>query len=70
MKRRYSIWGREWGSDHDVELSQVESNPQPVYDALNAKTLMVNHSRMPGGKKTKVKKYSWLRIVENKEEKT
>jgi hypothetical protein len=55
-KRRYSIWGRELGADHDVELAQVDSNPQPILDALISKV-------MP---KTKTRKYTWLRIVENK----
>ena len=66
MKQRYSIWGREYGSDHDVEIVQVNSNPRAVVDALINKTLSVSHSAFPGGKKTKVRKYSWLKIVENK----
>ena len=65
MKQRYSIIGREYGSDHDVEIVQVNSNPQAMIDALAQKTLSVNHSAFPGGKKTKVRKYTWLRIVEN-----
>jgi hypothetical protein len=32
------------------------------------KMLSVNHSALPGGKKTKVRKYQWLRIVENTHE--
>ena len=65
MKQRYSIWGREYGSDHDVEIVQVNSNPREIVAGLSEKTLSVNHSAFPGGKKTKVRKYSWLRIVEN-----
>lgn len=65
MKQRYSIWGREYGSDHDVEIVQVNANPQAVVEGLMCKTLSINHSAMPGGKKSKVRKYSWLRIVEN-----
>lgn len=65
MKQRYSIWGREWGADHDVEIVQVNSNPEEVRKALGLKTLSVNHSALPGGKKSKVAKYSYLRIVEN-----
>jgi len=65
MKQRYSIMGREYGSDHDVEIVQVNTNPQAMIDALMQKTLSVNHSNFPGGKKTKVRKYTWLRIVEN-----
>jgi hypothetical protein len=33
--------------------------------ALGEKTLKVSHSAFPGGKKSKVAKYSYLRIVEN-----
>ena len=65
MKRRYSIWGREYGADHDVELAQVDGNPQPVLDGLASKMLSINHSALPGGKKSKTRKYSWLRIVDN-----
>jgi hypothetical protein len=64
--KRYSIWGREYQSDHDVEISQVENNPQAVVDGLMQKKLSINHSLLPGGKKSKVRKYQWLRIVENK----
>jgi hypothetical protein len=62
---RYSIWGREYGADHDVELAQVNSNPQPVLDGLAAKSLQISLSMFPGGRKTKVPKYSWLRIIDN-----
>ncbi|HTD29164.1 MAG TPA: hypothetical protein VK660_07205 [Xanthomonadaceae bacterium] len=65
MKQRYSIWGREYGSDHDVEIVQVNANPQAVLDGLIQKTLKVQHSIHKGGKTSKVRKYSWLRIVEN-----
>lgn len=66
MKRRYSIWGREYGSDHDVELAQVDGNPQPVLDGLAAKVLTINHSIVTSSKrKSKIRKYSWLRIEDN-----
>lgn len=64
--KRYSIWGREYGADHDVELIQVDSNPQPVLDGLASKTLTIKRSIVDTAKKkTKIRKYSWLRIVEN-----
>jgi hypothetical protein len=68
VKRRYSIWGTEWGADHEVELAQVDSNPQPVLDGLSMKMLTIKHSifEKTKRKQTKVRKYSWLRIVENK----
>jgi hypothetical protein len=66
-KGRYSIWGREYGSDHDVELAQVNNNPQAVVDGLMSKMLTISNSVLPGGGKKKIRKYSWLRIVENGE---
>jgi hypothetical protein len=65
MTMRYSIWGREYGADHDVEIVQVNSNPQAVLDGLMQKTLTIRHSIQKGGKTSKVRKYTWLRIVEN-----
>jgi hypothetical protein len=66
MKRRYSIWGREHCSDHDVEIIQVETNPEAMRKALGLMTLTSSSSAFKGGKRTKIKKYTWLRIVENK----
>lgn len=64
--KRYSIWGREYGADHDVELAQVDGNPQPVLDAFAAKTLTLQNSIMVSArKKSKIRKFTWLRIVEN-----
>jgi hypothetical protein len=63
MKRRYSIWGREYCSDHDVEIIQVDSNPQAALDGLMNKTLRVSKDGVL--KKTTMRKYTWLRIVEN-----
>jgi hypothetical protein len=70
MKRRYSIWGTEYGSDHEVELAQVDNDPQTLLDAFSAKMLTINHSIHLGGKtarKSKMRKYTWLRIVDNSE---
>lgn len=63
--RRYSIWGREYGADHDVELAQVDDKPQAVLDGLMTKTLTIKHSVFQRGKQSKIRKYTWLRIVEN-----
>lgn len=68
--KRYSIVGRMHGSDHDTEIVQVDSNPEAMRAALNQKTLTIKHSiflSKGGGKKTKVQKYSWLRIIDNAE---
>lgn len=59
MKQRYSIWGREYGANHDVEIVQVDTNPEAVRKALGLKTLKL-------GRGKKITKYSWLRIVENR----
>jgi hypothetical protein len=67
-KFRFSIWGLEWGADHDVEIVQVNTNPEAVKQALEQKTLKVRHSILTGGKVGTVKKYSGLRIVENTHE--
>jgi hypothetical protein len=58
MKKRFSIWVREYGSDHDVELCQVENNPQPTVQALHEKMLKLGNGK-------KVSKYSFVRVVEN-----
>ncbi|MET3308080.1 hypothetical protein ABIE86_004645 [Bradyrhizobium diazoefficiens] len=63
VKKRYSIWVREIGSDHDVELMQCDSNPQALVDGLYAKHLTVKTDT--ARKKTKVGRYSWVRIVDN-----
>lgn len=64
--KRFSIWGREYGADHDVELAQVDGNPQPVLDAFAAKTLTIKHSITESSKrKSTIRKYTWLRIEEN-----
>jgi predicted ATP-grasp superfamily ATP-dependent carboligase len=67
MTQRYSIWGREHGSDRDVEIVQVNANPQAVLDGLMQKMLTIHHSIFMGKKKrkAKIRKYTWLRIVEN-----
>lgn len=66
-KKRFSIWVREVGSDHDVELMQVDSNPEPLVKKLREMTLTTQKSIFESGKrKTKVPKYSWVRIVENR----
>lgn len=66
MKKRFSIWVREYGSDHDVELMQVDSNPQQVTAGLHSKTLTIKHSIFEPGKRTsRIPKYSFIRVVDN-----
>lgn len=66
MKRRWSIWGTEYGSDHEVELAQVDGNPQPVLDAFAAKTIALSNTvTSKARKRSKIRKFTWLRIVDN-----
>ena len=55
----YSIIVREYGSDHDVTLLHVGSNPQAVVDGLRAKTLTI------GKRRTQTPKYTSLQVVED-----
>ncbi|HWZ38255.1 MAG TPA: hypothetical protein VNY08_08150 [Bradyrhizobium sp.] len=61
MKARYSIWVRERGSDHDVELCELGSNPEAVVAALHAKCVTLGKSRQ-------VKKYEAVRVVDHAEQ--
>lgn len=65
MKKRYSIWVREYGSDHDVELMQVDSNPRAITTGLHQKMLTINTGTMGRHKKTKLAKYTYVRVVDN-----
>jgi hypothetical protein len=66
MKKRWSIWVREHGSDHDVELMQVDGNPEPIATQLRDKTLKISKSIFEAGKrKSKIPKYDWVRVVDN-----
>lgn len=56
--KRYSIIVREQGGIRDVELIQVDNNPQVIVDGLNKKLL-------PGP--VRIPKYSWIRVVDNKQ---
>jgi hypothetical protein len=58
MKKRFSVWVREHGSDHDVELCQMDSNPQEAEKAAHSKLLKL-------GKGKKVAKYSYVYVVDN-----
>jgi hypothetical protein len=66
MKKRYSIVVRERGSDHSVELMQVDSNPQALVEGLRKKTLTIRHSIFERGKRTsKVPQYTYVGVIEN-----
>lgn len=57
MKKRFSIWVREYGSDHDVELMEMDGDTKPVVAGLWAKRLKIG--------KRKVAKYSAVYVVDN-----
>jgi hypothetical protein len=68
MTRRYSIWVREIASDRDVELMQVDSNPEAIAAQLGQKVLTIKKGIFEAGKrKSKVGKYSRVWIVDNGE---
>ena len=52
MTARYSIMVREYGSDHDVELMQVNSNPGAICEGLKKKMLKLSRSVYEPGKRT------------------
>lgn len=58
MNGRFSIWVREHGSDHDVELCTVNSNPEPMKTAAYAKRLKI-------GKGREVAKYDYVYVVDH-----
>lgn len=64
--RRYSIMVREYGSDHDVELMQVESNPSEIVKGLRKKSLTIKHSIFQAGQRvSKVPKYTNIEVRDN-----
>lgn len=67
MKRRFSIWVREYGSNRDVELMQVDSHPEEVCKGLHKKMLTIKRSIFEEGSKRqfRVPKYSFVQVVDN-----
>jgi hypothetical protein len=55
----YSIIVREYGSDHDVTLVRVGSNPQAIVEGLRAKSLTI------GKRRTQTPKYTSIQVVED-----
>jgi hypothetical protein len=65
MMARYSIIVREHGSDHDVELMQVNNNPDAIVAGLRAKSLTFKRTIFEAGKRhVKIPKYSYVRVVD------
>jgi hypothetical protein len=63
---RYDIFVRENGSDHEVLLMSVGSNPDAIVQGLYKKKLTVRHSIFePGRRTTKIQKYDYVRVVDH-----
>jgi hypothetical protein len=59
---------REYGSDHNIELMQVNSNPQAIVDGLRKKTLTMKTSIYQPGKRTvKIPKYTFIQVVDHEQ---
>lgn len=68
--KRFSVMVLEFGSDHEVELCQLDGDPTPTVEGLRAKTLMV-HTGKPGvNRRSRIQKYSTIRVVDNHAERT
>jgi len=68
MKHRYSIMGMMHGSTYESELAQCDSNPNAVAKGYEQMTLTVKPSINGPRKKTKIRKYSWVRIIDHGEQ--
>jgi hypothetical protein len=61
--KRYSIMVKEEGSDYEFELCQVCCNPKKIAEAAGMKLLRISSS----GRRYRIKRYDWIRIVDNGE---
>jgi hypothetical protein len=66
MRKRYSILVREKGSGREIELCQVDTNPEKVAEAAGMKLLRISNA----GRRYRIKRYDWVRIVDNDEAST
>lgn len=66
MRKRFSIMVTEYGSDHEVELCQVDGDPPPTVAGLKCKTLMVHNGK--ARRRTKMPKYMDIRVVDHQAE--
>jgi len=63
--KRFSVMVQEYGSDHEVELCQLDGDPNQTVEGLKAKTLMVHASGGNGRRRTRTPKYMNIRVVDN-----
>jgi len=66
VPKRFSILVREEGSAREIELCQVDSNPEKIAEAAGLKLLRISSS----GRQYRIKRYGWIRIVDNGEAST
>ena len=62
-KKRYSIRVREYGSGREIELCQVDSNPEKIAEAAGRKLLRISSL----GRQHRIKRYDTIRIIDNGE---
>lgn len=61
--KRFSVMVTEYGAEKEVELCQIDSNPQHTVAGLEEKTLMV---RKNGNlRRTRMPKYSNIRVIDH-----
>jgi hypothetical protein len=65
--KRYSVMVTEYGADREIELCQLDGNPEPTIEGLKTKMLSVNGQSR---RRIRVPKYSNIRIVDHQEEGT
>lgn len=63
--KRYSVMVREYGGDREVELCQLDGDPEPTIAGLKQKTLMVHAVGSSSRRRTRIPKYSNIRIVDH-----
>lgn len=68
MSKRYSIMVTEYGADREVELCQLDGDPEPTVLGLKAKTLMVHNGKPGQHRRTKIQKYASIRVVDHQAE--
>jgi len=62
MTLRYSIVGKMYGSEDEVEIAQVATNPQQVAAAARQKKLKVTGT---DGRRINIDKYCSVRVIDN-----
>ena len=61
---RFSIMVTEYGADREIELCQLDGNPEPTIAGLKAKTLMVHAVGSSSRRRTRIPKYTNIRVLD------